>query len=154
MYEYRIRIVRVVDGDTVDCDIDVGFGIWLLHSKDRPQRIRLAYLDTPECRTRDKREKKYGLLAKARVEDLLPVGSLARLKSHKLDKYGRILGTVWPRDDETALQSSVTELLIAERLGVPYMGGNKAAARAAHEANWKLIEEREERHDRHHPDGS
>ena len=60
MYEYKCKVVRVVDGDTVDVDIDLGFDVWL--SK---QRVRLYGVDTPESRTRDKEEKKYGLRAKA-----------------------------------------------------------------------------------------
>ena len=59
MYEYRCEIVKVIDGDTVDVDIDLGFGVWL-----RKERIRLRGIDTPESRTRDVEEKKYGLLAK------------------------------------------------------------------------------------------
>ena len=58
MYEYRCKIVRVVDGDTVDVDIDLGFGVWL-----HKERVRLHGIDTPESRTRDLEEKKYGLLA-------------------------------------------------------------------------------------------
>ena len=57
MYEYRCKIVRVVDGDTVDVDIDLGFGVWM-----HKERIRLHGIDTPESRTRDLEEKKYGLL--------------------------------------------------------------------------------------------
>ena len=60
MYEYRCKLRRVVDGDTVDIDIDLGFDIWLTN-----QRVRLYGVDTPESRTRDKEEKKYGLAAKA-----------------------------------------------------------------------------------------
>ena len=63
MFEYSCTIVKVVDGDTVDVDIDLGFGVWL-----KKQRIRLYGIDTPESRTRDLEEKKYGLVAKAFVE--------------------------------------------------------------------------------------
>ena len=59
MYEYRAKIRRVVDGDTVDVDIDLGFGVWL-----KKQRVRLYGIDTPESRTRDLDEKKFGLMAK------------------------------------------------------------------------------------------
>ena len=58
MYEYKCKVVRVVDGDTVDVDIDLGFGVWM-----RKQRIRMYGIDTPESRTSDKVEKKYGLAA-------------------------------------------------------------------------------------------
>ena len=64
MYEYRCRIDRVVDGDTVDVDIDLGFGVWL-----RKERVRMYGIDTPESRTRDLEEKKYGLVHKKFVLD-------------------------------------------------------------------------------------
>ena len=70
MFEYNCKIVRVVDGDTVDVDIDLGFDVWL-----KKQRIRLYGVDTPESRTRDLEEKKYGFAAKAVVEKHIPVGS-------------------------------------------------------------------------------
>ena len=60
MYEYKCKIRKVVDGDTVDVDIDLGFGVWL-----RKQRVRLVGIDTPESRTKDLEEKKYGLAAKS-----------------------------------------------------------------------------------------
>ena len=66
MYEYRCDIVKVIDGDTVDVDIDLGFGVWL-----RKERIRLRGIDTPESRTRDELEKKYGLLAKNFLQKML-----------------------------------------------------------------------------------
>ena len=59
MYEYRCKVVKIIDGDTVDVDIDLGFGVWL-----KKERIRLYAIDTPESRTRDLEEKKYGLAAK------------------------------------------------------------------------------------------
>ena len=65
MYEYRVHILRVVDGDTVDVDIDLGFGIWL-----RNERVRIMGIDTPESRTRDKVEKVFGLAAKKRLKEL------------------------------------------------------------------------------------
>ena len=90
MFEYNCKIVRVVDGDTVDVDIDLGFDVWL-----KKQRIRLYGVDTPESRTRDLEEKKYGFAAKAFVEKHIPVGSKQILRT-KLDdargKFGRILG--------------------------------------------------------------
>ena len=67
MYEYPCKIIRVIDGDTVDVDIDLGFAVWL-----KKQRIRLYGVDTPESRTSDKEEKKYGLKAKAFVVQHLP----------------------------------------------------------------------------------
>ena len=89
MYEYNCKIDRVVDGDTVDVDIDLGFDVWMLK-----QRIRLYGVDTPESRTRDAEEKVFGNLAKNFVQVRLPVGSNQVLRT-KLDgkgKFGRILG--------------------------------------------------------------
>ena len=66
MYEYKAKLVKVVDGDTVDVDIDLGFGVWL-----KNERVRIMGIDTPESRTRDKVEKIFGLAAKARVQELI-----------------------------------------------------------------------------------
>ena len=66
MYEYRVNIVKVVDGDTVDVDIDLGFGVWI-----KDERVRIMGIDTPESRTRDKEEKVFGLAAKTRLKELL-----------------------------------------------------------------------------------
>ena len=74
MYEYRCKILRVVDGDTVDVDIDLGFGVWM-----HKQRIRMYGIDTPESRTRDLEEKKYGLMAKELVKRYVPEGSMQTL---------------------------------------------------------------------------
>jgi len=79
MYEYRCRIDRVIDGDTVDVDIDLGFGVWL-----RKERVRMYGIDTPESRTRDLEEKKYGLAAKAFVLAFLPVDSMQTLRTRKM----------------------------------------------------------------------
>ena len=89
MYEYKCRIDRVIDGDTVDVDIDLGFGVWL-----RKERVRMYGIDTPESRTRDLEEKKYGLAAKAFVLAFLPVDSEQTLRTRKdgKGKFGRILG--------------------------------------------------------------
>ena len=89
MYAYNAEIVRWVDGDTVDVDIDLGFDIIL-----RNQRVRLFGIDAPESRTRDLSEKERGLEAKSYVERTVPTGSRVQLKTHKEGKYGRILGEI------------------------------------------------------------
>ena len=76
MHEYKINVLRVVDGDTVDVNIDLGFGTWI-----HKERIRLKGIDTPESRTRDPEEKKAGLYAKGVVEGFLPVGSSQVLRT-------------------------------------------------------------------------
>ena len=91
MYEYAVTIVRVVDGDTVDVDIDLGFEVTL-----KNQRVRLIGIDAPETRTRDPEEKARGIASKNFVESLLPIGSQQYLISREYHgergKYGRILG--------------------------------------------------------------
>ena len=91
MYEYKCKMVRVVDGDTVDVDIDLGFGVWL-----RKQRIRMYGIDTPESRTSDDEEKIYGKAASAFLTKWTNAGDLT-LKTFKdgKGKYGRILGELW-----------------------------------------------------------
>lgn len=88
MYIYKCVIKKIVDGDTVDVDIDLGFNVVL-----KDQRIRIIDIDAPETRTRDLEEKRFGLEAAARVEELLPVGSKQKLHSKEFyGKYGRIIG--------------------------------------------------------------
>ena len=92
---YNAVVTRVVDGDTVDVDLDLGFGIWF-----RNQRIRLNGVDTPEKRTSDAEEKIFGLLATKVVEEFCPVGKKILVET-KLDgkgKFGRILGVLWVDD--------------------------------------------------------
>ena len=115
MYEYKATIRRVVDGDTVDVTLDLGFNI-LYNS-----RIRLLGINTPESRTRDLEEKKRGLAAKERVKELCPVGSTIMVQTVKdgRGKFGRILGVLWAND------VSVNELLVEEGHAVEYDGGKK-----------------------------
>ena len=113
MYEYNCKIDRVVDGDTVDVDIDLGFDVWMLK-----QRIRLYGVDTPESRTRDLAEKKLGLAAKARLGELC-CGSF-KVKSLGKGKYGRILGIPYTEDGK-----DICQMLIDEGHAVPYEGGKK-----------------------------
>ena len=95
-YNYKAKLVRVVDGDTVDALIDVGFDIWF------KKRIRFKGIDTWESRTRNLEEKALGLKAKARTKELLEkVSSKSgyfRLKSYGLGKYGRVLGEIFILD--------------------------------------------------------
>ena len=115
MYEYRATIRRVVDGDTVDITLDLGFDI--LYNN----RIRLLGIDTPESRTRDLEEKKLGLAAKDRVKELCPVGSTVTVKTTKdgRGKFGRILGEIYVGD------VNVNKLLKEEGHAVEYFGGKK-----------------------------
>lgn len=130
MYEYRATVLKVIDGDTVDVDIDLGFGIWL-----RNERIRVAGIDTPESRTSDREEKKFGLAAKARVKELLKEENLIlkteidRSGEDAKGKFGRILG------DFVLGNTTLGQTLISEGHAVPYHGQSKEDVQAAHMAN-------------------
>ena len=138
MYEYKCKILRVVDGDTVDIDIDLGFGIWM-----HKERVRMMGIDTPESRTRDKVEKAFGLASKAKLKELLPIGSIQVLKTEidksgedKKGKLGRILGD-FLIDGERA-----TDILIETGHAVAYFGGSKEEIQMKHMANReKLLRE-------------
>jgi micrococcal nuclease len=124
MYEYKATIRRVVDGDSIYVDIDLGFDVWL-----RNQSIRLYGIDTPECRQKDKARKAHGLLAKAYVQKALIVGRTYALTTKEKGKFGRFLG-----EFKTG-KGFITKLLVKERLAVPYTGQNKKEIAVAHEIN-------------------
>ena len=132
MYEYRCKIKNVVDGDTIDIDIDLGFDHWLVN-----QRIRLDGVDTPECRTRNLTEKRFGLMAKKVVQDLCPVGSDATLISKDYDKgkFGRILGVIYDSDG-----INVNQFLTDNHYAVSYHGQSKKSVKIAHETNFILLD--------------
>jgi micrococcal nuclease len=132
MYEYNCKVVRIIDGDTVDVDIDLGFDVWL-----KKQRIRLFGVDTPESRTRDALEKKFGIMAKNFVKGRLPVGSNQVLRTRLDDsrgKFGRILGEFVMED------TTLNQLLIVTNNGVPYFGQSKEEIEAAHIENRKKVQ--------------
>tara|TARA_R110002020_G_scaffold375089_2_gene586332 strand:+ start:219 stop:632 length:414 start_codon:yes stop_codon:yes gene_type:complete len=130
MYEYKITLDRVIDGDTVDVDIHLGFNVVL--SK---QRIRLHGIDTPESRTRNKEEKVRGLISKEYLKNICESSSI-RLKSKDRGKFGRILGVLY-KDDETI---SINQKMCEEGFAVPYFGGNKDELESLHMINkQKLI---------------
>jgi micrococcal nuclease len=121
MYEYKAKLIRVVDGDTIDAEIDLGFKVYI------KERIRFAGIDTPESRTRHKHEKSWGLAAKCRVKDLLEYEDTEftlTTELQKKGKFGRILGTVILADG-----TSLSEILLDEKLAIPYEGGNKDESR-------------------------
>ena len=137
MYEYRARVIKVVDGDTVDVDIDLGFGVWL-----KDERVRIMGIDTPESRTRDKVEKKFGLAAKARLKELLGPTPILKTQVGKggedmKGKFGRILGDFLTEDGKKC-----GELLIKEGHAVKYTGGAKEDVEKQHMKNRaRLIKE-------------
>ena len=129
MFEYKCVITKIIDGDTVDVDIDLGFDCWL-----RKQRIRLYGIDTPESRTRDKQEKRYGLAAKRFVMDFIPVGSSATLKTKEKGKYGRYLG------DLKVGSKWLCKALLDNHHAVKYFGQSKKDIKKGHLANRKLVD--------------
>jgi len=114
MYKYNAKLDRVVDGDTVDALVDLGFDTW------KKVRIRMMGMNAPESRTRDLEEKKLGLAAKARLQTLLE-GGIFTLQSHGVGKYGRCLGTLLV----DGLEESVNKTLITEGHAVEYFGGKR-----------------------------
>lgn len=130
MYEYRAKVNRIVDGDTVDVDIDLGFGIWL-----HDERVRIMGIDTPESRTSDEVEKIFGLASKERLKEIL--GETCILKTQvdskgedMKGKFGRILGDFIAEDGRM-----VTEILISEGHAVPYHGQSKEDVQGEHLKN-------------------
>ena len=142
MYDYKCKVVKVVDGDTVDVDIDLGFGIWM-----RNERVRIMGIDTPESRTRDLVEKKFGLAAKERLKSLLGESTvlrtqIARNGEDMKGKFGRILGDFDVYDAKTDAVRPVTKILIDEGHAVLYFGGSKEEIQEKHMLNrQRLIEE-------------
>jgi endonuclease YncB( thermonuclease family) len=113
MYKYNAKLDRVVDGDTIDALVDLGFDTW------KKVRIRMMGMNAPESRTRDLEEKKLGLAAKARLIEMLGDGEFT-LQSHGVGKYGRCLGEVFRESDV-----SINRQLINEGHATEYYGGKR-----------------------------
>jgi micrococcal nuclease len=137
MYEYRVKVLKVVDGDTVDVDIELGFGVVL-----SDERVRIMGIDTPESRTSDDVEKLFGLAAKHRLQELLGETAILQTQINKngedmKGKFGRILGDFVAPDGRM-----VTDILIEEGHCVAYFGGSKDEIQMKHMANReKLLRE-------------
>jgi micrococcal nuclease len=135
MYQYKAKILKVLDGDTVDIDLDLGFNIVLSN-----QRVRMAGIDTPESRTVDKEEKIRGTLSKKKLAEKLPIGSYVTIETQKSDnnddKFGRILA-VFILEDKTNLN----QWMIDNNYAVLHQGENKELVQEMHQYNkTKLIE--------------
>lgn len=135
--EYDVEVIKVVDGDTVDVDIDLGFGICL-----KDERVRIMGIDTPESRTRDKVEDLFGEAAKARLKALMKNGGKLITTEDKSGedmkgKFGRILGDF--KVEYNGEMKRVTEIMTEEGHCVPYFGGSKEETQAAHEVNRKRL---------------
>lgn len=129
---YRVkRINKVIDGDTFDCTLDLGFDVLL------EARVRMNGIDTPESRTRDKEEKKFGLIAKKYLKEKLSDDILITTEvDNEKGKFGRILGTVW-KDG-----ININQLMIDENYAVAYHGQNKDDIELQHLQNRKILTER------------
>ncbi len=126
MYNYKAKLLRVVDGDTIDAEIDLGFKIFI------KERIRLMGIDTPESRTRNLAEKSWGKAAKYRLEELLAEadGDFTLVtQMQKKGKFGRILGTIQVSTKDGIVDAN--QILMNEQLAIPYTGGNKEESRTA-----------------------
>jgi micrococcal nuclease len=144
--KYDVRLVKVVDGDTVDVDIDLGFGIWL-----HDERVRIMGIDTPESRTRDKIEDLFGEAAKARVKELFEsehvklITEENRKGEDMKGKFGRILGDFdieYKNQDNSYSIRRLTSIMIEEGHAVAYFGGSKEEIAMKHMANReKLLRE-------------
>ena len=134
MYRYKVSVVKVVDGDTIDVDIDLGFGM-----SYKKQRVRMLGIDTPESRTRDLVEKKFGKASKAHLKSILESGGI-QLVSHDKGKFGRILGELFIGDSSY----SINQQMIDEHHAVAYTGGNKEEIEKGHLANREILLEQGE----------
>jgi len=122
MYTYSAKLDRVVDGDTIDVVIDLGFDVFI------KKRVRLVGIDTPECRTRDLEEKARGLAAKDRVKAILKENIKFVLESTELGKYGRVLGKIHISildGVELLTQVCLNDQLIKEKHATAYFGGKR-----------------------------
>lgn len=144
--KYDVRLIKVVDGDTVDVDIDLGFGIWL-----HDERVRIMGIDTPESRTRDKVEDLFGEAAKARVKELFKsehvklITEEDRKGEDMKGKFGRILGDFeleYKQENNAIVMKRLTQVMIEEGHAVAYFGGSKEEIQMKHMANReKLLRE-------------
>ena len=143
MYRYKVDVTRIVDGDTVDVDIDLGFGIWM-----KKQRVRLMGIDTPESRTRDLEEKFYGKQAKKFLTSLLEETEV-QLVVHDKGKFGRIIGELFVIQSENEghpvfevnTEKSVNQLMMDNYHAVPYMGQSKDDTIKGHMINRHMLNE-------------
>ena len=138
--EYDVAVLRVVDGDTVDVDINLGFGVWL-----KDERVRIMGIDTPESRTADRVEDLFGEAAKSRLKELMKDGGKLITTEDKdgedmKGKFGRILGDFYVEHE--GKKARVTDVLIEEGHAVAYFGGSKEEIALKHMANrQKLLRE-------------
>ena len=135
MHEYKVNILKVVDGDTVDVDIDLGFSTVL-----KKQRVRLMGIDTPESRTRDLVEKLFGKASKKHLTHLLSEGDIT-LISHDKGKFGRILGELFVHNEDESV-ININKQMILDHHAVEYTGENKDTTTERHMEHRQLLLEK------------
>jgi micrococcal nuclease len=135
MYIYSAQVTKVIDGDTIEIDLDLGFGVWY-----RNQRVRLNGIDTPESRTKDKDEKTRGELSKNKLKELIE-NKIVKITTtiDPDDKFGRILAII-----ETKEGINVNEWLVTNNYAVAYKGQNKELVQEAHQKNTEILRARGE----------
>jgi len=132
MYTYSAQLVRVIDGDSIVFNIDLGFNIWLNNTS-----VRLLGVDTPEKRTKDKLEKFFGYLSTSYVIDRISKASKITIRTELDGKYGRPLAEVFIDDSNISLNT----MLIEDRMAVRYNGQSKKLIKDAHIKNWIYLVE-------------
>ena len=130
-FTYKAEVTRVVDGDTIDVELDLGFSILMR------ARVRLLGIDTPESRTRDLEEKKFGLAAKDYLKHWIEEQKYVMIESTEKGKFGRVLGNVWNPE----CTECVNVKIIEDHHAVPYKGQSKADIEIQHLANRKALTE-------------
>ena len=130
MYKYKAKLIKVVDGDTIDALIDCGFSTF------KKERVRLRGINAPESRTRDVIEKEYGMMSKKYLTNKLKSAKKISIKTYKGEetgKFGRILGDVFVDG------KSVNLMMCNDGYAVKYYGQNKKLVEEAHMKNRKLL---------------
>ena len=132
MYNYRVENIRVIDGDTVEVDIDLGFDVWL-----KKQKVRIHNIDAPEMRSKDKEEKVFAEAAKRRMEELLSIDEDIILRSFQdvRGKFGRIIGDFVIYD----LAGTCADALCTEGYAVRCDDKTKEQIKQEHLKNRKIL---------------
>lgn len=135
----KIEVQYVVDGDTIDVLIDLGFDIFT------KQRVRLFGIDTPESRTSDPEEKKYGLIAKSKIAFFCSSSKELQLRcsGDQIDKYGRVIAEIWIYDVENSEWKNINKWMCDNYYAVPYIGQNKKDVKDHHLYNRSKVDEKE-----------
>jgi len=115
MYTYKARLIRVIDGDTVDAEIDLGFGVYM------KQRVRLYGINTPDSRSKEQEERERGLASKQRLTEILTREFIIETILNKRGKFGRILGVLYI-ETENGERENVNNILVQEGHAKEYFG--------------------------------